>query len=128
METKKNRPPNLSLKPEKDGKTDESSGSPDCNANIQSLKEMDKLGNLKVPVSPLSKRWFRKQFGIRKDGARLQDDGAKLQTPINNADAEKEKEWVWMSKMFIGCMTKLKTVNSIFKMERPSVASENVCF
>ena len=33
-----------------------------------------------------------------------------------------------MSKMFIGCMTKLKTVNSIFKMERPSVASENVCF
>lgn len=91
METKKNRPPNLSLKPEKDGKKDESSGSPDCNANIQSLKEMDKLGNLKVPVSPLSKRWFRKQFGIRKDGARLQDDGAKLQAPINNATFQKSR-------------------------------------
>lgn len=90
METKKNRPPNLSLKPEREGKRNENTGLADCNANIQSLKEMDKLGSLKVPISPLSKRWFRKQFGIRKDGSQLQD-GSKPQTPINTTTFQKSR-------------------------------------
>lgn len=38
--------------------------------------ESEKVGYLKPPPSPLTKKWFRKQFGIRRDKTQL-DDRAK---------------------------------------------------
>ena len=88
MTSKKNKPPKLNLPPEDiDIKSEEMSHNQTKNANVQSVKDMDKLGNLKPPLSPLTKKWFRKQFGIRKDIAHLQD-GAKPQT-VGNASFQK---------------------------------------
>lgn len=78
MSTKKNKPPTLVLQQE-NLKESEGSETQTSNSNIQSLKDMDKLSNLKPPVSPLTKKWFRKQFGIRKGVAQLQD-GSEPQT------------------------------------------------
>ena len=89
METKKNKPPNLSLQPQKEAKKNEGAETQTCNANTQSLKDMDKLENLKPPQSPLSKRWFRKQFGIRKDVVQ-REDGSKPQT-LNTASFQKSR-------------------------------------
>ena len=78
MSTKKNKPPTVVLQQE-NLKESEGSETQTSNSNIQSLKDMDKLSNLKPPVSPLTKKWFRKQFGIRKGVAQLQD-GSEPQT------------------------------------------------
>lgn len=78
MSTKKNKPPALVLQQE-NVKESEGPETQTSNSNIQSLKDMDKLSNLKPPVSPLTKKWFRKQFGIRKGMAQL-EDGSEPQT------------------------------------------------
>lgn len=36
------------------------------NVDVQFIKDMDKFGNLKLFISFLIKKWFRKQFGICK--------------------------------------------------------------
>ena len=60
----------------------------DINKNMEACEEQtsstneqaDKLGNLKPPLdlNPLNKKWFRKQFGVRKDKTQL-EGGAKQQ-------------------------------------------------
>lgn len=74
MSAKKNKPPKLDLQSE-DLKRDEMAEKPTNNSNVPSVKDMDKLGNLKPPLSPLTKKWFRKQFGIRKDIKQLEVGG-----------------------------------------------------
>lgn len=74
MSAKKNKPPKLDLQSE-DLKRDEMAEKPTNNSNVSSVKDMDKLGNLKPPLSPLTKKWFRKQFGIRKDIKQLEVGG-----------------------------------------------------
>ncbi|KAL9951669.1 hypothetical protein ACROYT_G044387 [Oculina patagonica] len=86
--TKKNKPPTLVLQQENVKKSDELEAQK-SNSNIQSLKDMDKLSNLKPPVSPLTKKWFRKQFGIRKGMAQL-EDGSAPQT-INTTSFQKSR-------------------------------------
>lgn len=71
MSSTKNKPPKLVLQQEDTKKNEAESQT--SNTNIQCLKDMDKLENLKPPISPLTKKWFRKQFGIRKGIAHLQD-------------------------------------------------------
>ena len=78
MSSKKDKPPQLLLR-QGDTNKNESETQARSNADVQSIKDMDKLGNLKPPVSPLTKKWFRKQFGIRKGMAQL-DSGSEPQT------------------------------------------------
>ena len=85
MSATKNKPPPLVLQQE-DVKKNEGSETQTSNSNIQSLKDMDKLSNLKPPISPLTKKWFRKQFGIRKGI----EDGSQPQT-INTASFQKSR-------------------------------------
>ena len=82
MSSKKNKPPQLLTieKPET---------RPNNNADVQSIKDMDKLGNLKPPISPLTKKWFRKQFGIRKSMAHL--DGGSEPQAISTASLQKSR-------------------------------------
>ena len=90
MSAKKNKPPQLPLRQE-DGinKSEERETQTSINADVQSIKDMDKLGNLKPPVSPLTKKWFRKQFGIRKGMGPL-DSGSEPQT-ISTASFQKSR-------------------------------------
>ena len=74
MSAKKNKPPKLDLQSE-DLKRDEMAEKQKNNSNVPSVKDVDKLGNLKPPLSPLTKKWFRKQFGIRKDIKQLEVGG-----------------------------------------------------
>lgn len=79
MSSKKNKPPQLLLRQEDINKNKEPETQTSNKVDVRSIKDMDKLGNLKPPVSPLTKKWFRKQFGIRKSMAQL-DDGSETQT------------------------------------------------
>ena len=79
MSTKKNKPAKLVL-PQEDVINEETPENQTSNSNVQSLKDMDKLSHIKPPLSPLTKKWFRKQFGIRKDIAAQLEGGGKPQT------------------------------------------------
>lgn len=80
MSSKKNKPPQLLLRQDDINKREsETEKSHNADVNVQSIKDMDKLGNLKPPISPLTKKWFRKQFGIRKGITQL-DGGSEPQT------------------------------------------------
>lgn len=90
MSSKKNKPPRLLLQQENIKKSEEQETQTSSDANVQSaIKDMDKLGNLKPPISPLTKKWFRKQFGIRKGIAQL-DSGSEPQT-ISTASFQKSR-------------------------------------
>lgn len=69
MSGKKDKPPKLDLQSE-DLKRDEMAEKQTNNSNVLSVKDMDK-----PPLSPLTKKWFRKQFGIRKDIKQLEVGG-----------------------------------------------------
>ena len=84
MTTKKNKPAKLVLQQEDINANVETPESQTSNANVQTVKDMDKLGSLKPPLSPLTKKWFRKQFGIRREFTQL-EGGAKPQTTSNES-------------------------------------------
>lgn len=88
MSSKKKKPPQLQLRQEDTNKS-ESETQTSSNVEVQSIKDMDKLGNLKPPMSPLTKKWFRKQFGIRRGMAQL-DGGSEPQT-ISTAPLQKSR-------------------------------------
>lgn len=88
MSSKKDKLPQLLLRQEDINKS-ESETQTRSNADVQSIKDMDKLGNLKPPISPLTKKWFRKQFGIRKGIAQL-DNVSEPQT-ISTASLQKSR-------------------------------------
>lgn len=88
MSSKKDKLPQLLLRREDINKS-ESETQTRSNADVQSIKDMDKLGNLKPPISPLTKKWFRKQFGIRKGMAQL-DNVSEPQT-ISTASLQKSR-------------------------------------
>lgn len=88
MSSKKKKPPQLQLRQEDTDKS-ESETQTSSNVELQSIKDMDKLGNLKPPMSPLTKKWFRKQFGIRRGMAQL-DGGSEPQT-ISTAPLQKSR-------------------------------------
>lgn len=88
MSSKKDKLPQLLLRQEDINKS-ESEKQTRSNADVQSIKDMDKLGNLKPPISPLTKKWFRKQFGIRKGMAQL-DNVSEPQT-ISTASLQKSR-------------------------------------
>lgn len=69
MSGKKDKPPKLDLQSE-DLKRDKMAEKQTNNSNVLSVKDMDK-----PPLSPLTKKWFRKQFGIRKDIKQLEVGG-----------------------------------------------------
>lgn len=88
MSSKKDKLPQLLLRQEDINKS-ESETQTRSNADVQSIKDMVKLGNLKPPISPLTKKWFRKQFGIRKGMAQL-DNVSEPQT-ISTASLQKSR-------------------------------------
>lgn len=88
MSSKKDKLPQLLLRQEDINKS-ESETQTRSNEDVQSIKDMDKLGNLKPPISPLTKKWFRKQFGIRKGMAQL-DNVSEPQT-ISTASLQKSR-------------------------------------
>ena len=78
MAMKPTKPPNLVLR--KADANEDQTMQPRINEDsLQEVKEGNKLESLKPPSSPLSKRWFRKQFGIRRSKAQF-DDNAQPQT------------------------------------------------
>jgi len=76
MTTKKNKPPQLVLQQEDENKNVEILENQTSNPNVE---KNGNLSNLKPPLSPLTKKWFRKQFGIRKNITQLEAQ-AKPQT------------------------------------------------
>lgn len=88
MSSKKDKLPQLLLRREDINKS-ESETQTRSNADVQSIKDMDKLGNLKPPISPLTKKWFRKQFGIRKGMAQL--DNVSEPLTISTASLQKSR-------------------------------------
>lgn len=89
MTTKKNKPPQLDLQKEEFNNNVETSENKTSHTNVKPLKDMDKLANLKPPLSPLTKKWFRKQFGIRKDVVQL--EGGEQPQTIANAAFQKSR-------------------------------------